>query len=121
VIAAAGVTLVLAGVVAAPTSGHHAVPVIVALVLLGVGWNLGLVGGSALLTDSVPLERRAEAQGQADLGMGMAGALGSLAAGPVLHAGGFGLLAIAGAMVGAGLFVIALRARPFAPAPAGAG
>jgi hypothetical protein len=52
--------------------------------------------------------------------MGMAGALGSLAAGPVLHAGGFGLLAVAGAMVGATLFAIALRARAFAPAPAGA-
>jgi MFS family permease len=78
----------------------------------------GAIG--VLLAARAALGRRAEVQGQADLAMGMAGAFGGLAAGPVLHAGGFGLLAIAGATVGAGLFVIALRARPFAPAPAGA-
>jgi hypothetical protein len=30
-----------------------------ALILLGLGWNLGLVAGTALLTDAVPLDRRA--------------------------------------------------------------
>ena len=85
VIAAGGVALLLAGGLAAPTSGHHTAPVILALVLLGIGWNLGLVGGSALLTDSIPLADRARAQGQADFAMGMAGAVGSLASGPMLE------------------------------------
>jgi MFS family permease len=121
VIAAAGVTLLLAGGVAAPTSGHAAAPVIAALVLLGIGWNLGLVGGSTLLTDSIPLAERARAQGQADFAMGMAGALGSLAAGPVLHAGGYALLGVAGAALGAALVVVALRGGLLGPAPAEAG
>jgi hypothetical protein len=38
-----------------------------ALILLGLGWNLGLVAGTALLTDAVPLERRARTQGTVDL------------------------------------------------------
>ena len=121
VIAAAGVALLLAGALAAPTSGHHALPVIAALVLLGIGWNLGLVGGSALLTDSIPLRERARTQGQADFAMGMAGALGAFAAGPVLHGGGFALLGIAGAFLGAALILIAIRSGLFAPEPAEAG
>lgn len=121
VIAAGGVVLLLAGGLAAPTSGHHAAPVIAALVLLGVGWNLGLIGGSALLTDSMPLAERARAQGQADFAMGIAGALGSFAAGPVLQGGGYELLGIGGAFLGAALVVISLRAGLLSPAPARAG
>jgi MFS family permease len=121
VIAASGAVLLLAGGLAAPTTGHHAAPVIVALALLGIGWNLGLVGGSALLTDSIPLSERARAQGQADFAMGMAGAGGSLVSGPVLHLGGYALIGIAGAFLGAALVLMAIRAGLFAPAPAEAG
>ena len=110
VIAASGVVLIAAGGLALPSSGHDTALVIAALVLLGIGWNLGLVGGSALLTDSVPIAARARAQGRADMAMGAAGALGSLGSGPVMEAGGFGVLAVFGACVGAGLVLIALRA-----------
>ena len=118
VIAASGAVLILAGGLALPSSGHDTGLVIAALVLLGIGWNLGLVGGSTLLTDSVPLARRARAQGQADMAMGAAGAVGSLASGPALAAGGFGLIAVAGAFLGALVVLVALRAGLFAPAPA---
>ncbi len=100
VIAASGAVLMAAGGLAIPTSGHDTALIITALVLLGVGWNLGLVGGSALLTDSVPIEARARAQGQADMAMGAAGAIGSAAAGPALAAGGFGLISVFGAFAG---------------------
>lgn len=118
--AAGGLILVAAAAVAATTSGHHAGPVIVALVLLGIGWNVGLVGGSALLTDSVPLRHRASAQGRADLAMGAAGAMGSLASGAVIALGGFALLGAVGAMAGAVLVLVAVRSgmRPPDPAPA---
>ena len=117
IIAASGAVLILAGGVALPTSGHDTGLIIAALVLLGIGWNLGLVGGSALLTDSVPLAVRARAQGQADMAMGAAGALGSLLSGPALAAGGFGLLAVAGSFLGGALVLVAVRAGLFgAPA-----
>jgi len=118
VIAAGGAVLLVAGGLAAPSSGHDTALVIVALVLLGVGWNLGLVGGSTLITDSVPIEHRARAQGQADVAMSGAGALGSLASGPLLQLGGYALLGIAGAWMGAILVIVALRAGLFAPAGA---
>ena len=118
VIAASGVVLIAAGGLALPSSGHDTALVTAALILLGIGWNLGLVGGSTLLTDAIPLERRARAQGQADMWMGAAGAVGSLASGPALALGGFGLIAAAGAFLGAGLVLVALRAGLFEPAPA---
>jgi MFS family permease len=121
VIGASGGVLVLAGGLALPSSGHDTGLVIAALVLLGIGWNLGLIGGSTLLTDSIPLSQRARAQGRADLAMGLAGALGSLASGPVMHGGGFGVLALVGGFMGAALVVVALRAASFAPRPAEAG
>ena len=121
VIGASGVVLVLAGGLALPSSGHDTGLVIAALVLLGIGWNLGLIGGSTLLTDSIPLSQRARAQGRADLAMGLAGALGSLASGPVMHGGGFGVLALVGGFMGAALVVVALRAASLTPRPAEAG
>lgn len=110
VIAAAGFVLVAAGGLAMPSTGHDTALVIAAMVLLGIGWNLGLIGGSALLTDSIPLGHRAQAQGRADLAMGLAGALGSLGSGPVMHQGSFAMLALIGSFMGAGLVLLALRA-----------
>jgi Major Facilitator Superfamily len=120
VIAASGAVLMAAGGVAIPSTGHETVLITAALILLGIGWNLGLVGGSALLTDAVPLARRAHAQGQADMAMGAAGAVGSLVSGPALALGGFALVAIAGTCMGAALVLVALRGGLFEPAPAGA-
>jgi len=84
----------------------------VALTALGTGWNLGLVGGSALLTDAVAPERRAQTQGAADLIMGLTGVSGNLVAGPLFHAGAFALLGVGAAAIGVLLMVLASRARP---------
>jgi MFS family permease len=69
-----------------------------ALVLLGVGWNAGLIGGSALLRDA-PLapSLRPRAEGLGELGMGAAAAAGGGGAGLLLATGGFGLVALAAA------------------------
>jgi MFS family permease len=111
VLAYGGVALIAAGVCSALAPGDHTALVAVALVLLGVGWNLGLVGGSALITDAIAPEQRPQTQGAADLVMGMSGALGSLAAGPLFHAGAFALLGAGAAALGLGLIVVASRAR----------
>jgi hypothetical protein len=66
--------LVLALAAAAPSLGPAGTAG--ALVLLGVGWNAGLIGGSALLRDA-PLapSLRPHAEGLGELGMGgLAGA-----------------------------------------------
>jgi MFS family permease len=112
VLAAGGATLIAAGACSALAPGDHTPLVAIALVLLGVGWNLGLVGGSALITDAVAPELRPQSQGAADLVMGLSGALGSLAAGPLFHAGAFALLGAGAGALGLGLILTAARARP---------
>ena len=86
-IAAAGAALVAAGLLGALSTGDQAVMVTIALVLLGLAWNLGLISASALLTDAVSSERRARAQGTADLSMGLMGALASVGSGLLLGRG----------------------------------
>jgi MFS family permease len=71
-----------------------------ALLVLGVGWNLGFVTGSALLTDSVPPELRVRAQGFVDGLVWGFGALASLVSGPLLQAWSFVTLCALGAALG---------------------
>lgn len=111
VLAAGGAILIAAGICSALAPGDHTLLVAVALILLGVGWNLGLVAGSALVTDAVEPERRPQTQGAADLVMGLTGAIGSLAAGPLFHAGAFALLGAGAAALGVLLIAVAARAR----------
>ena len=64
----------------------------ISLYLLGLGWNLCFVGGSALLSDQLNSGERARTQGFNDLFLGLASALGSLVAGWIFASGGFGVL-----------------------------
>ncbi len=57
----------------------------IALVLLGVGWNFLFVGGSTLLTQVHTQAERGKTQGVNDLTIFSLVALGSLAAGALLH------------------------------------
>ncbi|WP_199035662.1 MFS transporter [Glycomyces salinus] len=75
---------------------------------LGVGWNLGLVSGSAMLTASLPREVRLRREGTGEVGMGLAAATGGIACGPVAAWGGYGLLAVGGAAA-AGLIAAIVR------------
>jgi MFS family permease len=79
------------------------------LFVLGLGWNCGVVGGSALLAASVPpaLRPRSEAIGEAS--MGLAAAAGPPAAGILVAVGGFTTLCLAGSLVGAAIFAGAGR------------
>jgi len=111
VVAGGGLALAVAGALAALAPGESAPLMAVSLALLGVGWNLGLVGGSALLTDAIAPDRRAPIQGAADLIMGVAAMSGNLIAGPLFHAGAFGVLGAGAAAIGAVVVLLASRAR----------
>ena len=103
VIAAGALMLIFAVGLAGIAPGTEAVPVILALFLNGVGWNLAFVAGSALLTDALAPVERASVQGLADLLMGLMGAIGSAAGGMILGLWGFAILNAVGAvLVGGG-------------------
>ncbi|GAA2727192.1 MFS transporter [Actinocorallia aurantiaca] len=78
------VLLALAAVVAGLASPHSVAQAAVGLVLLGLGWSCGIVAGSALLTESVPVDLRPSVQGLSDLVMNGGAALGGVVAGVVV-------------------------------------
>ncbi len=126
VIAAGAMVLGAAGAVAALAPGDAVWPLAVALVLLGLGWNLGVIGGTALLTDAVPVTRRARTQGTVDVVLSLAGAGGGLGSGLVVAVTGFAALSVVGGALGLALLPLALAAgRPAAadraPVPEAAG
>lgn len=97
VVTAAATTLVVAGVLAATAPGDSVALLTLALILLGLGWNFGLVSGTALATDAIPLDTRAKTQGLIDVAIAIAGATGGLASGMVVAAAGYPVLALTGA------------------------
>ena len=78
-----GLVLLAAGVLAALAPPASTPLVTTALILLGLGWSLGLVSGTTVLTTSVPTSVRATVQGQADVAVALSGAAGGLLSGLV--------------------------------------
>ncbi|WP_165985596.1 MFS transporter [Streptomyces sp. YIM 98790] len=90
--------LALAALLAGTAQGNHA-QTAAGLFLLGLGWSAGLVGGSALLTDSVPPDERPAAQGLSDLAMNTCAGGGGALAGLVVSQAGYGWLTAAAAVL----------------------
>lgn len=64
------------------------------LFLLGLGWSCTLIGGSALLSESVDTELRPSSQGASDLLMNLMGAAGGALAGVIIGTLGYGWLCL---------------------------
>jgi MFS family permease len=98
VVAGVGALLLLAAGAVAAVAGSGRGGITGALLLLGVGWNAGLIGGSALLRDApISPSLRTRAEGLGELGMGAAAAAGGGGAGLLLATGGLGLLGLVAA------------------------
>ncbi|WP_136043761.1 MULTISPECIES: MFS transporter [unclassified Microbacterium] len=96
----------LAGALAfAVFTGTEAWGVIVALILLGLGWSAATVAGAALLTEASAPELRTRRQGRSDSLMSLSAAAGSVLAGVVLAN-----FQYAGLGVAASILVIAIVA-----------
>lgn len=111
VAAASGLTLLAAGVVAAVAPGDSLVLLIVALVLLGLGWNFGLIAGTTLLVDATVPANRARTQGTVDVLVALAGASGGVLSGLVMAATSFAGLSLAGGLLALALIPVLVWAR----------
>ncbi|GAA2486932.1 MFS transporter [Terrabacter carboxydivorans] len=101
-----GVVLTLASLLASRSQAGWSGLLLVALFLLGVGWSCTLVSGSTLLTSVVATDERPATQGLADVLMGLAGAVGGVAAGVVVGSLGYSVLASGSAVVGVVVLVV---------------
>lgn len=104
---ASAVTLLLAGVTGATAPGDSLAMLIVALALLGLGWNFGLIAGTALVVDGTEPAMRPKVQGNIDVLIALAGATGGSASGLVMSASSFAALSLGGGIL-ALLFIPAL-------------
>jgi MFS family permease len=97
--------------VAATAPEDSVILLTLALALLGLGWNLGLVSGTAMITDNAPTHTRAKTQGTIDVSVALAGAGGGLASGIIMDATSYATLSIIGGL-------LALAVIPFVAANA---
>lgn len=106
---AAGVTLFLAGIVAALASPDSLLVLVVALSLLGLGWNFGLISGTAILVDSTTPANRASTQGTVDVLINLGGAAGGAMSGLVMAGAGYATLSLAGGLLSLLLLAVLWR------------
>jgi len=111
----AGVVLA-SGTAGAVLAGYHRPLIFVGLFLLGLGWNIGIISGSALVS-TVGISERVEVQGTADLMMSFCGGCAAFGSGFIKRAWGFHLLANATSLVALALAVVA-GSMVFRPRPA---
>jgi MFS family permease len=96
---ASGVTLLLAGITAASVPADSLGLLIVALALLGLGWNFGVIAGTALVVDATVPENRPRTQGTIDVLVALGGASGGALSGFVVGATSYATLALGGGLL----------------------
>jgi MFS family permease len=90
-----GSGLMITSLLLAPVSSA-VISLAISLFLLGLGWNLCFVGGSALLSDHLTPKERSRTQGFNDLLIGLGSAIGSLGSGMVFASLGFVVVNLVG-------------------------
>src|SRR5699024_1658651 len=95
-VSASGVTLFLSGILAAFTPGDAILPLALALILLGLGWNFGLISGTAIIIESTSISNRAKTQGSVDVWVALSGSAGGLLSGIIVAASSFAVLGYLG-------------------------
>jgi len=109
-----GVVLLLLACTVAGTAGQDPGRLAGGLTLVGLGWSATMVAGSTLLSESVPVEMRASAQGLSDLTMGLAAATAGALSGVVLQNWGYATLTLLAALATLPLGVMVLARRRLA-------
>jgi MFS family permease len=108
---ASAITLPASGIVAAFAPVDSVLVLALALGLLGLGWNFGLVAGTAMITDSTPLETRAATQGSVDVTVALSGAGGSILSGVVVGAASYTALGLIGGALALALIPVIVMAQ----------
>ena len=97
VMAAGAVMLAASAILAAQATEAQASILLIALFLLGVGWNFGFVAASTVLQEGMPLADRLRLQGFADALTWASGGLAAFGSGFVMASGSYAGLSLLGA------------------------
>lgn len=108
---ASGVIFLSAGVVAAIAPSDSLILLTVALSLLGLGWNFGLISGTAQIVDSTEPATRAKIQGKVDVFIALAGASGGAMSGMVVANSSYASLSLAGGALALLLIPVVIWSR----------
>lgn len=108
---ASGATLLAAGVLAAVAPADSMLVLIIALALLGLGWNFGLISGTALIVDATNPSTRAKTQGSVDVLIALAGASGGALSGMVVAHSSYTTLSLAGGILSLLLIPVVVWSR----------
>ena len=100
------VVMLISCLMAAPSTGLMAL--LVALFLLGLGWNFAYVAGSALLADQLSPGERAKTQGFNDLLLNLTSAASQVISGVVYAVGGYGVMALTAAAASLAPLILAI-------------
>ncbi len=116
VLGAGAIVLLLALALAGGSAPGGSVTLALGLFLLGLGWSLGTVASSTLLTASAPQTQRPAVQGLVDMLTGFTAAAGGAVAGVVVGTLGYGWLNAGASVLALGALatsvVAARNARP---------
>lgn len=108
---ASGAILLIAGVLAAIAPSDSLILLVVALSLLGLGWNFGLISGTAQIVDSTEPSTRAKTQGKVDVFIALAGASGGAMSGMVVANSSYTSLSLAGGALALLLIPVVIWSR----------
>ncbi|PYZ94710.1 MFS transporter [Salipaludibacillus keqinensis] len=111
--AAAGFTLLASGILSAVAPTDSMLILTIALALLGLGWNFGLISGTAILVDSTNPTNRAKKQGSVDVFIALAGASGGALSGVIVASTSYPMLSLLGGLLALSVIPLILwfRAR----------
>jgi MFS family permease len=98
--------MIVSCLLAAPSTGL--IPLLIALFLLGLGWNFAYVAGSALLADQLSPGERAKTQGFNDLMLNLTSAGSQVISGVVYAVGGYGVMSLAAAAAAVAPLILAI-------------
>ncbi|KRE25148.1 MFS transporter [Paenibacillus sp. Soil522] len=93
---ASGAVLLAAGIFAAVAPADSMLGLIIALALLGIGWNFGIISGTALIVDATQPATRAKIQGTIDVLIALAGASGGVLSGILVANSSYATLSFIG-------------------------
>jgi MFS family permease len=103
-----GALILIAATAVSALAGHNSALLFLGLYLLGLGWSGGMIGGTALMNESVPAGDRVIVQGSADLFMSVCGGIAGFSSGFIKQAVGYHQLSWLGMGLGLALALGAL-------------